>query len=51
VTRGGKPVAELRPVASPTLTAEVLLDRRRHLPAVDPYALRADLDRILDTSL
>lgn len=51
VTRGGKPVAELRPVASPTLTAEVLLDRRRHLPTVDPYALRTDLDRILDTSL
>lgn len=51
VTRSGKPVAELRPVSAPALTAEVLLRRRRHLPAVDPYLLHADVDRVLDASL
>lgn len=51
VTRSGKPVAELRPVTAPVLAAEVVIRRRRHLPAVDPYLLHADVDRILDASL
>jgi hypothetical protein len=34
-----------RPIALP---AEALLDRWRNLPAVDPDALRADIDRTLD---
>ena len=50
ITRSGKPVAELRPLAPP-LSAEALLGRWRRLPAVDPNALRADLDRVLDSRL
>jgi prevent-host-death family protein len=51
VTRAGEPVAELRPVRRRALDARTLLERWRHLPAVDPGALRADLDRVLDSSL
>lgn len=51
VTRDGTPVAELRPVARPRLSAATLLERWRHLPRVDGAALRADLDRVLDPSL
>ena len=51
VTRSGKPVAELRPVARPGVRAEVLLERWRRLPRVDPDQLRADLDDLLDPSL
>ncbi len=47
ITRAGKPVAELRSVVGSALTAEILLHRWRHLPHVDPRALRADLDTIL----
>jgi prevent-host-death family protein len=48
ITRAGKAVAELRPVSRPPLSAEALLRRWRQLPAVDPFALRTDLDAILD---
>jgi prevent-host-death family protein len=48
VTRAGKPVAELRAVAGSPLSADALLRRWRRLPAVDPVALRADLDELLD---
>ena len=51
VTRAGKPVAELRPMGRPALTAEVLLDRWRHLPPVDADQLREDLDDLLDPAL
>jgi prevent-host-death family protein len=51
ITRGGKPVAELRPVAPPVLPAHVLLARWRRLPAIDPDALRADIDAVLDPTL
>jgi prevent-host-death family protein len=50
ITRSGKAVAELRPLRS-GLSAEALLARRRRLPAVDPAALREDIDRPLDTRL
>jgi len=50
ITRAGTPVAELRAVR-PRLSAEVLLDRRRRLPEVDPVQLREDVDRLLDASL
>jgi len=50
ITRGGTPVAELRAVR-PGLSAEVLLDRRRRLPEVDPGRLREDIDQLLDPSL
>jgi prevent-host-death family protein len=51
ITRSGKPVAELRPVRKQRLTAEELLARCRRLPAVDPSALHADIDAVLDSRL
>jgi prevent-host-death family protein len=51
VTRAGKPVAELRPVSRPPLTAETLLSRWRRLPAVDYRAMRAELDEMVDPAL
>jgi prevent-host-death family protein len=51
ITRAGKPVASLGPVASPALSADVLLSRWRRLPVVDAAALRRDVDRILDAGL
>lgn len=51
VTRDGIPVARLSPLPGRTLTAEVLLERHRRLPPMDPDALRRDIDELLDTSL
>jgi prevent-host-death family protein len=51
VTRSGKPVAELHPIARPALKAEALLERWRHLPHVAPDRIREDLDELLDPSL
>lgn len=51
VTRSGRAVAELRPLPARGLRAEVLLDRWRALPSVDPRKLREDLDAILDATL
>jgi len=51
VTRGGKPVAELRPLRSRSVTASVLLQRWRRLPPVDWAAFRADVDASVDPSL
>lgn len=51
ITRSGRPVAELRPVRKPRLAAEELLVRCRRLPAVDPSALRTDIDAVLDSRL
>jgi prevent-host-death family protein len=51
ITRSGRAVAELRAVSSPPLAAETLLSRWRRLPPVDPAAIRADVDRWLDSSL
>jgi prevent-host-death family protein len=48
ITRAGKAVAELRPVAPDPVAAAVLLERRRRLPPVDPVLLRADIDAIVD---
>jgi antitoxin (DNA-binding transcriptional repressor) of toxin-antitoxin stability system len=50
ITRSGRPVAELRALRPP-LSSEALLSRWRRLPGVDPAALRADVDRLLDSSL
>jgi len=50
VTRDGEDVAELRPVRG-GLSAEALTTRWRHLPEMDPDALRRDIDEILDTNL
>ena len=51
VTRSGRPVAELRPLASSALSAATLLQRWRRLPAVDADALRADLDSLVNADL
>ena len=51
VTRDGRPVAELRPVRSRGVPSATLLERWRHLPAVDADALRRDIDAIIDQSL
>lgn len=51
VTRDGHAVAELRPLGRPALSVSVLQRRWSRLPALDPDALRRDLDRVLDGSL
>jgi prevent-host-death family protein len=51
VTRSGEPVAKLVPLRRRGVDAATLLARWRKLPAVDPVALRADVDGILDPSL
>ena len=51
VTRDGQPVAELRPLPRAPMRASTLLRRWRRLPILDAAALRADIDRVLDSSL
>jgi prevent-host-death family protein len=51
ITNAGQPVAELRPVPLPGLSAAALLTRWRHLPPVDPAGVRADIDELLNSSL
>ena len=51
ITRAGWRVAELRPLSPPGLDANGLLRRWRHLPPVDPVALRRDIDELLDPQL
>ncbi len=51
VSRDGQPVAELRPLRRTPLDAATVLERWRHLPQVDPEALRRDLDSIINQSL
>jgi prevent-host-death family protein len=51
ITRDGHPVAELRPVSQPPLAAETLLTRWRRLPPVDYYAMRAEIDEVMDAAL
>ncbi len=51
ITRDGRPVAELSPHIASRVSAEGLIERWRHLPHVDPIRFRADVDRIIDSSL
>ena len=51
ITKAGKRVAELRPLTPPGLSAEALVERWRHLPAVDPGALRREIDEVVDPGL
>jgi len=51
VTRDGTEVAELRPLPRRGLNAQQLIDRRRHLPPLDPDALRRDLDALINPQL
>ncbi|HJZ34820.1 MAG TPA: type II toxin-antitoxin system prevent-host-death family antitoxin [Solirubrobacterales bacterium] len=50
IIRSGRPVAELRPLRAP-LSADSLLERWRRLPAVDPVALRNDVDELVGSNL
>jgi antitoxin (DNA-binding transcriptional repressor) of toxin-antitoxin stability system len=50
ITRSGRPVAELRALRTP-LSAEAVVDHWRRLPALDPVALREDIDELLDWTL
>ena len=51
VTRLGRPVAELRPLAPRGLDAATLLERWKRLPPVDAVQFRRDLDQVLDSAL
>jgi prevent-host-death family protein len=51
VTRSGRPVAELVPLRRAPATAATLLERWSALPPVDPVALRADVDAVVEPSL
>lgn len=51
ITRAGKEVAELRPLPPSPLSADALIARWRRLTPIDPAALQADIDEILDPSL
>ena len=51
VTRDGTPVAELRPLPHPPLSAAVLIERFKRLPPIDVAGFRADVDAVIDQSL
>lgn len=51
VVRSSTPVAELRPIPARGLGPAEFIRRRRHLPAVNPEQLMADLDAAVDASL
>jgi antitoxin (DNA-binding transcriptional repressor) of toxin-antitoxin stability system len=51
ITRDGRRVAELGPVSASTLSAEALLARWTHLPAVDPVTFRKDINNVIDSTL
>lgn len=51
VTRDGAPVATVTPARRRGARAEDLIAARRRIPAVDPVALRRDLDDVLDPAL
>jgi prevent-host-death family protein len=51
VTRDGAEVAELRPRPRRGPSARELIERRKHLPAINPDRLRRDLDEVLDAEL
>ena len=51
VTRDGRPVAELRPLARTPLSAAEVIERFKRLPTVDADSFRADVDSMVDQSL
>ena len=51
ITRDGRAVAKLSSIAAGPLAAEVLLERWRRLPPMDPVRLRADIDETLDARI
>jgi len=51
ITRDGRPVARLEPVAGARLSSKALVERFRLLPDVEPDRLRRDIDALLDQRL
>lgn len=51
ITRDGRPVARLEPVARGRLGSHALVERFRNLPGVEPEQLRRDVDALLDQRL
>ncbi len=51
ITRSGKPVAELSAIRRPPVPLDELRKRWARLPAVDPAALRKDIDAVIDAAL
>jgi prevent-host-death family protein len=51
VTRSGRAVAALTPLATRQLSATALLRRWKNAPRVDPSGLRRDLDNVADSRL
>ena len=51
ITRSGRAVAELVPIRRKPIGLAELMERRRHLPAVDTRSLRADLDELTNDDL
>jgi prevent-host-death family protein len=51
ITRSGKPVAILRGLKREPLVIDVVLERWRRLPSVDPDRLRFDLDQVFDPTV
>ena len=51
MTRDGVAVAELHPLPRCGPLAAQLIERRRHVPRIDPEWLRLDIDTVLDAAL
>lgn len=51
VTRDGRPVAELRPLARKSPSTAEIVERFSHLPPMDPDRFRADIDAVIDPAL
>lgn len=51
VTRQGRPIAELRPIAEAGVLASALSERWHGIPVLDLASLRSDLDDVLDPAL
>lgn len=51
VTRDGTPIAELRPLPRPSVSAAELIRRRQRLQVVDVAQMRRDMDDLIDPSL
>lgn len=51
VTRGGRPVARLTPLARTPLDRDSLIERWARLDPVDPTRLRAQIDGFVDQTL
>lgn len=51
ITRDGRPVARLEPIARQRLAAAALVARFRRLAVVDPERFREDVDVVVDQRL